>query len=112
MAMNLNPEVGQQLSDTLCSLLDKSALEVISQAYHAAISIGDNTLADAMKEKFNNIQNHYNEVVVPSVNAVKQSFTEFTDFANYLKNLQVDSKVADLDIGTHQGNNYEEAMSL
>ena len=110
--VNLKPEYGTELASTLVQITDGQTLDTIQELYNACMALGDNNLSEGMRAKFMSIQDTYNSLVVPAVNKVKQSLEEYTDFATYVKGLSVDSKAAEVDIGTHAGNNYDAAMQL
>lgn len=110
--VNLDPEHGRVLSSTIVALSDGTIIEAVQESYNACVALGDNNMTDSYKEKFARIEAYYNDTFVPAVNAAKRSLEEYTDFAEYVKNLQMDSTITEGDIGTHQGNNYDAARSL
>lgn len=111
-AIQLKPEIGTELASALSQVLDGTAIEVISEAYKASLALGDNAITEQNRDKYMKVQAMYNDTLVPAVQAVQASFGEFTDLAQYTNNLQVDTNVKDVDIGTYEGNQYDAARSL
>lgn len=112
-SVKLNPEAGVELAGIITNLMDGVVLEVVQNAFQAARTMGDdNHLVEGIKEKFMAFQARYNEQVVPAANKVKQSLEEFTDFADYVAKLQVDSGVKDVEVGAVKPNSYDAAKNL
>lgn len=111
--VNLRPEAGVELATIITQLLDGTVLDVVQNAFQAARTMGDdNNLVEGVKEKFMAFQAKYNDEVVPAANKVKQSFEEFTDFADYVAKLSIDSSVKDVEVGTVKPNSYDAAKNL
>ena len=109
----LKPEAGLELADILTKVLDGVVLEKVQMAFDAARSLGDdNHVVEEIKRKFMAFQDKYNNDAVPASNKAKQSFEEFTDFAEYIKKLQVDTGVRDVEVGTVKPNSYDAAKNL
>lgn len=112
-SVNLKPEAGVELAGIITKLMDGDVLDVVQSAFQAARTMGDdNHLVEGIKEKFMAFQAKYNDEVVPAANKVKTSFEEFTDFAEYVAKLQIDSSVRDVEVGQVKPNTYDAAKNL
>lgn len=111
--VNLNPEAGQELATILTSLMDGVILDVVQEGYQAARALGDeNDMVQQISAKFMAFQDKYNNDVVPGSNKAKTHFEEFTDYAEYVKKLQIDSSVKDVEVGQVKPNTYDAAKNL
>ncbi len=111
--VNLKPEVGTELAAGLSKVLDGTVLEVIQTAYDGIRALGDdNHIVESIKEKFMKIQEKYNGDLVPAANSVKAKFEAYTDYAEYVSKLSIDTGVKDVDVGSVKPNNYDAAKNL
>lgn len=111
--VNLDPQAGVELAGIITQLLDGVVLETVQNMYQAARSMGDeNNLVEGIKAKFMSFQAKYNDELVGNANRVKKSFEEFTDFAEYVAKLQIDSSVKDVEVGQVKPNTYDAAKNL
>lgn len=109
---NLDPELGTRVSESLTNILNGSILSSISSAYAAMTKQGENNLTEQIKEKFMNIQKFYNDSVVPAMDVVLHNLEEYTDLADYINKLNVDTSIKAEDIDPVEEAGFTEAMNI
>lgn len=111
--VNLDPAKGMLLAETLVKFCDQECIEVAQVANEAIRSLGDdNNCGDQLKQKMMNVQNNYNNNLVPAFNAVKAALEEFTDFAEFVSKLQIETTVTQSDVGTVGAGQFDAASRL
>lgn len=111
--VKLDPAKGQELAELITKLGDSQVLEVVQNAYNACRQLGDdNHLVEGVKGKFIAMQNRYNDDIVQALNAFKQSAERFTDLAEHVAKLQMDSNVNQVEVGNVASDTYDVAGQL
>ena len=111
--VKLDPAKGQELAELVTKISDGTILEVVQNAFNACRTMGDDYhLVEGVKEKFIAFQNYYNDNVVPAFNAFKGSAERFTDLADYVSKLQMDTSVKDVEVGSVASDTFNVAGSL
>ena len=93
MAMKLNPETGATLAKSLRDCTDGTIIDVIQAGYTAISHVGEGPIVDGAKEKFQHLSREYNESFLPAAEKVLHDLEEFTDVADYLSKLSVNTGV-------------------
>lgn len=108
----LDPKLGEEAVQTLETELNGAILEDVSAAYKAVETLGDNTIIDQMKEKFGALANFYNGPYITALEAIKTNLLEYTDFAEFVSKMQVDTSVKTEDIDPVKDAGFGDAASL
>ena len=93
MAMKLNPEIGTELAGSLRKCTNGSIIEVIQDGYNAVSCCGEGPIVEGVKEKFQHLSQEYNNTFLPAAEKVLHDLEEFTDVADFLKKLSVNTSV-------------------
>ena len=111
--VKLDPAKGLELAEVITRFCDVTVLECAQQAYDAVRTLGDdNHCVEQFKEKFNNFQNKYNADCVPAFDTLKKDCEEFTDAAEYIAKLAIDTSVKGGDVGTVASSGFDAAKNL
>lgn len=111
--VNLDPQKGIELAEILNKFCDQECLELASVAYDAVRSLGDdNNCGEQLKERMRGVEANYNNNLVPAFSSLKAAFEEFTDVADYVAKLGIETKVTASDVGTVGGGQFDAAKSL
>lgn len=109
---NLDPELGTRVSENLSKILNGDITNSISTAYIAMTKQGENNLTEQFKKKFINIQNFYNDSVIPAMTAVQTNLDEYTDLANYMNKIEIDISIKAEAIDPIENAGFAEAMNI
>lgn len=109
---NLDPELGTRVSENLLKILNGDVTNSISTAYIAMTKQGENNLTEQFKKKFINIQNFYNDSVIPAMAAVQTNLDEYTDLANYMNKIEIDTSIKAEAIDPIENAGFAEAMNI
>ncbi len=111
--INLDPQKGVELAELLTKFCDSEVQELAQQAYDAARSLGDdNHLVEEYKGKMAHFQDNYNNNLVPAFASFKAALEEYTDVAEYIAKLGIDTGVADSDVGSVGSGQFDAARNL
>lgn len=113
MAVKLDPKLGGEVQDAIHMIMDNSVINTVGKAFELARALGDDTpIVEAVKDKFIKFQDKYNDEVVPVAKKVQDSMSGFIDSTTLLGNLQSDSSMKDVEVGTVQDNMYDAMNEL
>lgn len=111
--VNLDPAKGVELAELLTKFCDTEVQDLAQRDYDAIRSLGDdNHCVEEFTTKMNGFQNNYNNTLVPAFDSVKQALEEFTDIAEYISKLAIDTGIADSDVGTVAAGTFDAARQL
>lgn len=111
--VNLDPQKGVELAEILTKFCDHEVQEVAQQIYDAMRSLGDdNHIVDELKAKMARFQDEYNNNVVPASTSMKAAFEEFTDVAEHVSKLAINTSVKATDVGTVGAGQFDAARNL
>lgn len=91
--INLDPQLGVELVNTLSQLCDGVLNEIAKQAYADAQLLGQNATTAEFEEKFMAFQQQYNTNVFPAFISIQDTFKEFTNYAELQAAMKVDQSV-------------------
>lgn len=111
--INLDPAKGVELAEVLTKFCDQEVQERAQAAYDAARSLGDdNHLVEEYKAKMAKFQDNYNNNLVPAFASFKAALEEYTDVAEYIAKLGIDTGVKDSDVGSVGAGQFDAARNL
>ena len=111
--VHLDPEKGTELAEILTKFCDQEVQEVAQTIYDAMKSLGeDNHIVEELKAKMGKFQDNYNQSLVPASASMKTAFEEFTDVAESIAKLGIDTGVASSSVGTITSGQFDAARSL
>lgn len=92
--INLDPAKGQEVAEMLTKLCDGEMLSVAQTIHDAVQTMGDdNNIVIQIGDKLHNFQDKYNSECVDAFNSLKAGLEKFTDIAEYISKVQVDTSV-------------------
>ena len=111
--VKFDPAKGQEAAEVVTKYCDEIVQETANLAYEAIKALGeDNHIVEELKQKMVAFQSTYNDGLVPAFNSGNKAFNEFTDMAEYISKLDIDTSVAQADVGTVQSGMFDAAMHL
>ena len=111
--IKLDPEKGVDLATALTKFCDEQVLDTMQSMYDAVRTLGDdNHCVEQIKEKMVAAQNHYNSVLVPAFDSGKKAFEEFTDVAEYVAKLNIDTSVSSAGASTVSSGSFDAMRNL
>lgn len=112
MAFNLDPAQGEEVGRIIQDSLNGKIFEPIQEAYKAMTEAGENTITNAILDKFHKVEKLYNDSVLPSFEAIHKNISEYTDLAYMMHTKNVDESVSDVAVDPVQDAGFAEGMGL
>lgn len=111
--MNLSPKQGEQVAQMTEAILNGKVLDIVRFSHDCTMVLGENNhMVEEYRKEFKNLSDVYNGTILEQSKLFRDNMTAFTDFADYISKLSVDTSVKIEDVGSVQGNNYDLARSL
>lgn len=110
--VNLDPQAGADLAIILAKFANEEMMEVAQLGYAAVECVGDNNCIDAFKERFGKFKDNFDNNVLPALSDLKAAMEEYTDVAEYISKLSIETSVTGSDVGTISAGGFDAARNL